>query len=101
MNTKYSQQLKVLSSQTSYDAKMGMLDCLSVLQDNMCEYFKMINCDGISMIPTHNCFFVVTKTRLRIYNNPKWLDLLNITSDVCKLSGIRLDLYTEIFDDND
>jgi len=98
MDTAYKQSLKVLSSQTAYGAKMGMIDSLNMLQDNMCEYFKAIDCDGISMVPTHNCFFVVTKTRLRVYDKPCWLDNLDLLTHVNKLSGIRLNLYTSIKD---
>ena len=100
MNTEYTQNLKVLSSQTSYGAKLGILQSLGLLQDNMCEYFKAINCDGISMIPTHNCFFVVTKTRLRLLNSASWLDNLELTTNVNKLTGIRVNLYTEIKKNN-
>lgn len=96
MNTKYIQELKVLSSQIDSEAKMGIVQNFSIVQDNMCEYYKNVDCDGLSMVPTHNCFFVVTKTRLKILDYARWLDNIFVSTNLVKLTPARMNLLTEI-----
>ena len=73
MNTEFTQTIKVLSTQTDHTTSVGFLQAVSLMQDNMCEYFRNISCDGPTILPTHNCFFVLAKTKLRFVDKPKWL----------------------------
>ena len=92
----FKQDLKVLSSQTDTKAELGLVQSLALAQDNMCEYFKAINCDGISMIPAKGRFFVLTKSVIRFDECVvKWLDKIALTTQLCNLSKIKLSLQTE------
>lgn len=96
MNTKYEQSIKVLSSRVGTDLKLGILDALNLLQDNMCEYFEKIGCDGVTMVPKAGCFFAITKTKLKIFSSPRWLDRITLSTDICKLTAVRLNLINTI-----
>ena len=94
----HEQNLKVLSSWTDTNVSMGLVQSLSVVQDNMCEFFKNINSDGITMVPVCNCFFVVTKTKIVFNDFIKWLDEFKIISQVSSKTKIKVNLHTDIID---
>ena len=71
---KYIQELKVLASSTDYSARVGLVGAISYLQDNMCDYFKYLGADGITMIPICQAFFVITKTKIKFHDLPKWAE---------------------------
>ena len=91
----YKQNLKVLSTQIDMNAELGLLPSLAFAQDNMCEYFKSIDCDGPTMIPSKGCFFVVAKTVIEFSGqSPRWLDNVTLTSQLCHKTKIKLYLDT-------
>ncbi len=96
MNSNFKQDVKVLSSMTDANAEVGLSFALSYLQDNMCEYFFSMGCDGISMIPRANCFWVMTKTKIKFNNKIKWLDRVTLETDLIKKSPARLVLANNI-----
>lgn len=96
MDTLYKQKVKVLASQTDFNAKVGLIESLEYFQDNMSEYFKALNCDGINLVPKRHAFWAVTKTKIRFNSDIAWLDEFEIFSDVSKMSMIRLDLSHKI-----
>lgn len=97
----YINKLNVLASATDYTARVGVVGAISYLQDNMCDYFKCLGCDGISMIPKCNAFFVITKTKIKFYKFPKWGDEIKLKTTVMDHSKIRVNLSNSIlyFDD--
>lgn len=96
MNSNFKQNVKVLSSMTDANAEVGLSFALSYLQDNMCEYFYNMGCDGISMIPRANCFWVMTKTKIKFNNKIKWLDRVTLETDLIKKSPARLVLANNV-----
>lgn len=96
----YNQNMKVLASQLDMNAEMGLIGSLQVVQDNMCEYFKNLGCDGITMIPICNSFFVVTKTKIIFNKKMKWLDKFNLNSEICSMTRIKLNLGTDIISES-
>ena len=98
MKTEFVQEIKVLSTQTDHTTRVGLLQGVSLLQDNMCEYFKNISCDGPTILPSHNCFFVLAKTKLRFIESPKWLQKIILKSDVSRLTKLRVNICHNICD---
>ena len=96
VDTLFKQKIKVLASQTNFDAKVGLIEALEYFQDNMCEYFKTLNCDGVYLVPKRHAFWAVTKTKVRFNSDVCWLDNFEIFSNVSKMSMIRLDLSQKI-----
>lgn len=92
------QDLKVGASLTDVNIQMGLTQSLSVVQDNMCEYFKQLGCDGLTMIPVCNCFFVVTKTKIKFNRFLTWLDEFKVKSEVTGKSRIKVFLNSDITD---
>lgn len=101
MDTLFKQNIKVLASQTNFDAKVGLIDALRYFQDNMSEYFKALNCDGVYLVPKRHAFWAVTKTKIRFNCDVDWLDNFEIFSNVSKISLIRLDLSHKIENANE
>ena len=92
----YKQNLKILSSQTDSNTELGLVQSLALAQDNMCEYFKHIDCDGIAMIPTKGCFFVLAKTVIEFYGSTaKWLENISLSTQLCNKTKIKLCLETD------
>lgn len=98
MKTRYVQNVKVLSSMTDAKAEMGLAHTLSYLQDNMCEFFKALGCDGITMIPIAKCFWVMTKTKVKFNSTVKWMDNIVLETGLSKKTSARLNIYNNILD---
>lgn len=100
MKKEYKQDIKVLSSMTNNLAQVGVVHALSYLQDNMCEYFKSLECDGITMIPKVNCFWVMTKTKIKFNNTINWLDCISLQTFLNTKSLARLSIVNNILKSN-
>lgn len=96
MKNKFKQDIKVLSSMTDSNAKVGPIYALSYLQDNMSEYFRVLGCDGISMLASSKCFWVMSKTKVQFDSLPGWLDMITLETSVQKITPIRLNLSNNI-----
>lgn len=97
MKNIYKQSQKVVASLTDTNAKLGLVGSLTIVQDNMCEFFEKIKCDGLNMVPVCNCFFVVTKSKIRFTDNIlNWLDDFNVKTELASKTRIRLCLNTGI-----
>ena len=96
----FERDLKVEASLTDVNIQFGLLPALTVAQDNMCEYFRQIGCDGITMLPVKNCFFVLTKSKIKFDNFATWLDGFKARTELTNKSKIRVSLQTD-FDTND
>lgn len=96
----FKRDLKVEASLTDVNIQFGLIPALTVAQDNMCEYFRQIGCDGITMIPVKNCFFVLTKSKIKFENFATWLDRFSANTELVSKSKIRVSLQTD-FDADD
>jgi len=98
MKNIHEQKLKVLSSQTDMNIQMGLFQALAIAQDNMCEFFRDIGCDGMNMIPKCNCFFVMLKSKIHFDDFVNWLDKYSVRTDLVNKSKLRVDVETEFLD---
>ena len=89
-------RIKIGASQTDFAGGVGLLGALVLFQDNMCEYYKQMTCDGIYMVPKCHAFWALTKTKIRFNKFVNWLDECDIKTDICKLSNIRMNLSSVI-----
>lgn len=94
MANNFKQDIKVLSSQTDDKCRLGVLGAFSLLQDNMCEYFRALKCDGLNLVPTHNCFFVVAKTKVHFVDDFQWLDRVQLSTEDASVSRVAVNLHT-------
>lgn len=92
----FERDLKVDASLTDVNIQFGLLPALTVAQDNMCEYFRNLGCDGITMIPICNCFFVLIKTKIKFYDFVTWLDNIKARTELVDKSKIRVVVETNI-----
>ena len=100
MKSLCSQHIKIPSSKIDFNGKVGVIQALEIFQDNMCEYYKRLNCDGIYMIPKCHACWALIKTKIKFYKDVDWLDKCNIKTDVCKLSNVRMNLSSALYDEN-
>lgn len=95
MTNIFERNLKVDASLTDVNIRFGLLPALTVAQDNMCEYFRILGCDGITMIPVCNCFFVLVKSKIKFYNFATWLDEFKAITQLVDKSKIRVAVQTD------
>ncbi len=100
MNNIFERNLKVEASLTDVNIQFGLLPALTVAQDNVCEFFRQIGCDGITMLPVKNCFFVLTKSKIMFNNFATWLDEFKVRTELTSKSKIRVSLQTDFDSDN-
>jgi acyl-CoA thioesterase FadM len=99
MKTEFKQNVKILSSMIDQNAGVGIVNAVTLLQDNMCEYFKQLKSDGIYMIDKCHAFFVLTKTHLRFNSKLGWCDEVELRTDLINKSNVRLTLSNSIYKD--
>lgn len=92
---------KLPSTMTDIHGRLGLVGALGLVQDNMCNFFRMLNCDGFIMEPKLHCFWVVTKTNIKLHDTADWLDEIIVKSYLTKKTNIRLNLTTEIILEKD
>ena len=97
----YIRKFKLPASLIDVNAKLGFVDAISCLQDNMCEYFRSLGCDGLTMLPICNAFFVITKTIIKFNSSAKWLDEIEVKTSIAKKSNIRVNLSNSIYLNNE
>ena len=97
MNDDLISKFKLPASLIDINAKLGIVDALTCLQDNMCEYFKLLGCDGLTMLPICNAFFVITKTIVKFVGSANWLDEIEVKTNIAKKSNIRVNLSNSIY----
>lgn len=91
----FERSLKVDASLTDVNVQFGILPGLIVAQDNMCEFFRNIGCDGLTMIPVCNCFFVLTKSKIKFLKNIAWLDEFKARTELVDKSKIKVVVQTD------
>lgn len=96
MSGEIKQTIKVLSSQTDMNTKVGLIESCSFFQDNMCEFFGNLKCDGLHLVPLRHAFWAITKNKIRFNGDACWLDTIELTTRLTKLSGVRLNLESKI-----
>ena len=89
-------ELKLPSTMTDIHGRLGLVGALGLVQDNMCQFFRMLECDGFIMEPLLHCFWVVTKTNIKLFASADWLDEIIVKTYLSKKTNIRLNLTTEI-----
>lgn len=95
----FERDLKVEASLTDVNIQFGLLPALTVAQDNMCEFFRQVGCDGITMIPIKNCFFVLAKSKIKFDNFATWLDKFKARTEMTAKSKIRVSVQTDFDSD--
>lgn len=91
----FKRNLKVEASLTDVNIQFGLVPALTVAQDNMCEFFRQIGCDGVTMLPVCNCFFVLIKSKIKFHNFATWLDEYSVNTELVSKSKIRVELQTD------
>lgn len=98
MKYELRKEKEVVSSLVDINLELGLIGAQSIVQDNMCDYFKLIGADGPTMVPKCNCFFVVSKSKIKFNKMCKWQDGLIAESMIVGKSRIKLNLLTRLKD---
>lgn len=96
MRNFFKQKIKVQSSQLDLNSEVGLVQSMAIVQDNMCEYFKQIKCDGPTIIPQYNCFYVLTKSKGIFNNFFHWSDEIELTSKVINITKVSVTILTKL-----
>lgn len=96
MVKKLIKEKEVVSALTDVNVCMGLLGTQSVIQDNMCDYFREIGSDGLLMIPVANCFFVVTKSKTVFRKTLSWRDKFVASSEPVSKTRLKFNLCTQL-----
>lgn len=92
MNTETKNKIKIVASKTNFNTRVGIIEAAQIFQDNMCEYYKRLNCDGVNMVPKCHAFWALTKTKILFDKDIDWLDSCVIKTNLCKLTNVRMNL---------
>ena len=100
MNTETKNTVKIGASKTNFNTQVGVIEATQLFQDNMCEYYKKLNCDGVNMVPKCHAFWALTKTKIVFDRDIMWLDDCEIKTNLCKINNARMNLCGMISCDN-
>ena len=95
----YTQKRSISSAYVDWSVKLGVAQAQLMIQDCMTECFGKIKCDDISLMK-FGYFWVLTKSKIKVFKRPGWNDTVDTTSFPVKNSGIRTYVNT-VFKDMD
>ena len=93
----YEKNLTVPASSTDYTVGVGVVGAVTFMQDIMCDFFGELKCDGLTMIPICNAFFVITKTKFKFHKNVFWGNNIKLKTSVIDTSKIRVNLNNSVY----
>lgn len=99
-NLIFSQQRKIASAFIDSTVKMGIVQSVLMVQDNLTECFNMLECDGVIYREKFNAFWVFTKTRLRFFRRPDWREEISAETFPVSNSGLKTHINTVLKDKN-
>ena len=100
MKIELKKEYKIDYSYLDKNLKLKINECFNLAQNTATEYFKKFNGDNISVRKNNNAVWVVTKSKIHIYNNPLWLDTIIGESYTSMVKPIRVETETKFIDKN-
>ncbi|MBR4344039.1 MAG: hypothetical protein IKP88_15300 [Lachnospiraceae bacterium] len=84
----YTQKRTISSAYVDWSVKLGIAQAQLMVQDSMTECFGKMKCDDVSLIKL-GYFWVLTKSKIKVFKRPGWNDTVETSSFPAKNSGIR------------
>ena len=90
-------------TQTVYTSRAGANTCLSligaveIVQDSICEFFKSIGIDEITLKTKHNCIWVFTRNSVEFLHSLSWDESFNIECFISSISPAKLVVDTAFY----
>ncbi len=100
MKIKCKKEYKMDYSFLDKDLKLKVNECFNLAQNTATEYFEKFNGDNIYVREKDNAVWVVTKSKIHIYKNISWLDILTGESYTSMVKPIRVETETKFTDSN-
>ena len=95
----YTRERSISSAYVDWSVKLGVAQAQLMLQDCMTECFGKLKCDNISCMKL-GYFWVMTKSKIKVYKRPEWNDTVETSTFPVKNSGIRTCVNTVFRDMN-
>ncbi len=89
---------KVFYSFFNRDLHLKIHEAFNFAQNNATEYFKLFNGDNMSVRKNDNAVWVVSKSRLHIYKDVSWLDVIKGETYTSMIKPIRIETETKFTD---
>lgn len=89
----YTQNRSINSANLDWSIKLGVAQAQLMIQDCMTECFGQIKCDNLSLMKL-GYFWVLTKSKMKIFKRPGWRDIIETSSFPINNSGIRTHVNT-------
>lgn len=80
--------------------KMRINECFNLAQNNATEYFKKFKEDNLYVKEKYNAVWVVSKSKIHIYKNPTWLEIIHGESFTSLVKPIRVETETKFTNKN-
>lgn len=93
-NLIFEQDRNISSAFIDSTVKLGIVQAVLLVQDNLTESFNMMGCDGIVYREKYNAFWVFTKTRVHFFRRPDWRERVTVASFPVSNEGFRTNVNT-------
>ena len=98
MKIECKKKYKVDYSLVDKNTNLRITECFNLAQNNATEYFQKFNGDNIYVKENYNFVWVVSKSKIHIFKNSSWLDILEGDSYTSLVKPIRIETETKFKD---
>ena len=100
MKVECKNKYKMDYSYLDKNLKLKINECFNLAQNNATEYFKKFNEDNFYVKDNYNAVWVISKSKIHIYRNPTWLEIIHGESFTPLVKPIRIETETKFISKN-
>lgn len=92
----YKVKRKVTGSMVDTKANLSLLGLCDVIVDTMSEMLGLLKLDGLYALKNYNAMWVISKNKIRIFDDAKWNEELEVESFISSTTLARITIDTVI-----
>ena len=92
----YKVKRKVTGSMVDTKANLSLLGLCDVIVDTMSEMLGLLKLDGLYALKNYNAMWVISKNKIRIFDEAKWNEKLEVESFISSTTLARITIDTVI-----
>lgn len=102
MRYTYSKNYNTSYSYVDRTGRLGLVEFLNMNQDMITEFYGSVGSDNLILREKNNAAWIYTRIRIETVGSlPFWNQKTKAVTFVCAKSAIRMELETDLYDEND
>lgn len=93
----YTKLQTTYTSRAGSNTYMSLIGAVEIIQDSICEYFKSIDIDEITLKTKYNCIWVFTRNSVEFVDKLSWLDSFKVECFISSKTAVKLVVDTSFY----